>query len=237
MDARHLYCQIFILNHTKALDIKDLKSELRMKLMEYGGALVARLRSLEISAEHHASIHDLFLRIRECRSFGIIAPRVVSSNLVRLWDGEQLDEATGAEPEYDCLLGALVKNPELGPQSDKFLALLLQSLSDPGPLVRVRAVRELGRILQAKDPLLRNSNFLATVQKRVDDSSPCVREAAIDFIASASAGSLSTEVFSTILNKISDPATSVRKRATKLIIDYLSDGQASAEWLPKQKPH
>jgi hypothetical protein len=214
---------------------KDTKSDIRLKLLDCGGMIAAQFRELELSSNDQNCCQDLWACIAKVETTeALIQPEIISTLMIQCWDTESPNINTNScsLKEYRLLVGSFLQKSELGPHSDKFVALLLQTLNDSSPLIRAKSIRELNRILKRNDRVIQNSNFLTTLQKRMNDSSPLVREAAVDFIVSSSDGVLSAEIFGVLVDKIADSSVAVRKRAIRVASDHIqrfNDPDRSAE--------
>lgn len=192
------------------LSILKLKSEHRMRLLEMGGSVVAILRPSEfasLTVEHCGEESRIPEPIRGVLTNRDNDPQFVLSRLSEILCGE------GAENSHT----SPVKFAELGPPSDKFVAILVGSLSDTAPLVRVRAVKELTKVIRSSDPLTQNSNFCVTMERLTKDVSPLVRDSVLEFLAQFSPPHELHEAFiASLPDYLHDNSLLVRKRAFKL---------------------
>ncbi|PJF16847.1 hypothetical protein PSACC_03349 [Paramicrosporidium saccamoebae] len=213
--VKHIYSLVL-----KALMSKDLKSDIRLRLLDIGGTIVAAFRKVEtLGITASVPPYQALAAFSDSVRADFVNRRIVSERLCMIFGiGDFKDLLDNIE--YDAQLGCFLKSFDVGPSSDKFLGLLLQSLNDPGPLIRARSIKEFQRIIKLDDPIVKNEHFIATIQRRIDDASPSVRESAIDFIV-AIRHSDAKDVIILVLDKFSDSSLSVRKKAIKLASDYL----------------
>lgn len=193
------------------LSVLKLKSEHRLKLLEIGGSMTAVLRPLELSVD--VALDDPLNKDQEpegttglAREQGV-EPEHVLSRLSNLLMGDKEESSASA----------LEKHADTGPSSDKYVAVLVSTLSDPAPLVRVRAVKELTKVICHSDPLAKNKNFCITMERLVKDISPGVRDSALEFLAQFPPSHELHTAFTQVLPLcLHDDSLSVRKRAFKL---------------------
>ncbi|KAK9480700.1 sister chromatid cohesion C-terminus-domain-containing protein [Lipomyces japonicus] len=104
---------------------------------------------------------------------------------------------------------------------DRVLAEILRSLDNPRIITRTKGLRVLNMLL-AKDPsILINKNVLSSVAARLRDSSPQVRDAAVDIVGKYMLIKpvLIQEFYMMLCDRAGDTGTGVRRRVVKLLKD------------------
>ncbi|XP_042498933.1 sister chromatid cohesion protein SCC2-like isoform X2 [Macadamia integrifolia] len=116
---------------------------------------------------------------------------------------------------------ALGQNNSFSRGLNKILYLLLASLGENSPIIRAKALRAVGVIVEADPEVLCEKNVQLAVEGRFCDSAISVREAALELVGRhiASHPDVGLKYFEKVAERMKDTGVSVRKRAIKIIRD------------------
>ncbi|KAK9240517.1 sister chromatid cohesion C-terminus-domain-containing protein [Lipomyces kononenkoae] len=104
---------------------------------------------------------------------------------------------------------------------DRVMSEILQALDHPRIVSRTKGLRVLGLLL-AKDPsILGNANVMDSVSSRLRDSSPLVRDAAVDVVGKyiLVKPEVTKKLYPILCERAGDTGTGVRRRVVKLLKD------------------
>ncbi|KAJ4482460.1 hypothetical protein J3R30DRAFT_3699992 [Lentinula aciculospora] len=98
------------------------------------------------------------------------------------------------------------------------LNVILQALDAPVIFMRTKALRALGQIITSDPSILTTSSVRRGIEEHLLDSSPAVRDAAVELIGKYMIDSpiVAADYYSKIADRIADTGLSVRKRVIKL---------------------
>ncbi|KAG9095820.1 Sister chromatid cohesion protein 2 [Ceratobasidium sp. UAMH 11750] len=102
---------------------------------------------------------------------------------------------------------------------EPILGAILMSLDAPAVFMRTKALRALGLIVTKDSSILKQSNVRRAIESHLMDSSPAVRDAAVELIGKylVLSPELVDDYYPQIANRIADTGLAVRKRVIKLL--------------------
>ncbi|CAA7031303.1 unnamed protein product [Microthlaspi erraticum] len=127
---------------------------------------------------------------------------------------------------------ALGLNSSFSRGFDKILNMLLASLRENSPIIRAKALRAVGIIVEADPEVLCDKRVQVAVEGRFCDSAISVREAALELVGRyiASHPDVGLKYFEKVAERIKDTGVSVRKRAIKIIRDMCTSNPNFSEF-------
>uniref|UniRef100_A0A1J3FJ16 Sister chromatid cohesion protein n=1 Tax=Noccaea caerulescens TaxID=107243 RepID=A0A1J3FJ16_NOCCA len=127
---------------------------------------------------------------------------------------------------------ALGLNSSFSRGFDKILHMLLASLRENSPIIRAKALRAVGIIVEADPEVLCDKRVQVAVEGRFCDSAISVREAALELVGRyiASHPDVGLKYFEKVAERIKDTGVSVRKRAIKIIRDMCTSNPNFSEF-------
>ncbi|KAI8994107.1 hypothetical protein BD414DRAFT_481445 [Trametes punicea] len=104
------------------------------------------------------------------------------------------------------------------------LTVVLQALDAPPVFMRTKALKALGQIVMSDPSVLSLSNVRRSIETHLLDSSPAVRDAAVELIGKYIIDSpkFASDYYQRIADRIADTGLGVRKRVIKLLKAYYS---------------
>lgn len=104
------------------------------------------------------------------------------------------------------------------------LAVVLQALDAPPVFMRTKALKALGQIVTSDPSILSAPNVRRGIEDHLLDSSPAVRDAAVELIGKYIVDSpkFAADYYQKIADRIADTGLGVRKRVIKLLKAYYS---------------
>ncbi|KAG9315547.1 hypothetical protein JVU11DRAFT_3168 [Chiua virens] len=104
------------------------------------------------------------------------------------------------------------------------LNVVLMALDAPPVFMRTKALRALGQIVTSDSTILSTANVRRAIEGHLLDSSPAVRDAAVELIGRYMIESpeVAGDYYSRIADRIADTGLGVRKRVIKLLKQYYS---------------
>ncbi|GJJ15616.1 hypothetical protein Clacol_009894 [Clathrus columnatus] len=107
---------------------------------------------------------------------------------------------------------------------DAMLNVILASLDATAVFMRTKALRALGQIVTADPGILGHANVRKAIEAHLLDSSPQVRDAAVELIGKyvASIPEVAGDYYEQIADRIADTGLAVRKRVIKLLRTFYS---------------
>ncbi|RDB15317.1 Protein rad9 [Hypsizygus marmoreus] len=104
------------------------------------------------------------------------------------------------------------------------LGIILMALDAPPIFMRTKALRALGQIVTSDATILATPNVRRSIESHLLDSSPAVRDAAVELIGKYMIDSpeVAGDYYSKIADRIADTGLSVRKRVIKLLKSFYS---------------
>lgn len=104
------------------------------------------------------------------------------------------------------------------------LAVVLQALDAPPVFMRTKALKALGQIITSDPSILSAPNVRRGIETHLLDSSPAVRDAAVELIGKYMVDSpkFAADYYQKIADRIADTGLGVRKRVIKLLKGYYS---------------
>ncbi|KAF9457433.1 hypothetical protein BDZ94DRAFT_1326256 [Collybia nuda] len=104
------------------------------------------------------------------------------------------------------------------------LNIILAALDAPPIFMRTKALRALGQIVTSDATILSTSNVRRAIESHLLDSSPAVRDAAVELIGKYMIDSpeVAGDYYQKIADRIADTGLSVRKRVIKLLKSFYS---------------
>ncbi|THH23071.1 hypothetical protein EUX98_g8109 [Antrodiella citrinella] len=102
------------------------------------------------------------------------------------------------------------------------LSVVLSALEAPPVFMRTKALKALGQIINSDPSILSAQNVRAAIEGHLLDSSPAVRDAAVELIGKYMIDSpeFASHYYSKIAERIADTGLSVRKRVIKLLKSF-----------------
>ncbi|KAJ3516976.1 hypothetical protein NLJ89_g794 [Agrocybe chaxingu] len=102
------------------------------------------------------------------------------------------------------------------------LSVILMALDAPAIFMRTKALRALGQIITSDATILASPNVRRGIENHLLDSSPAVRDAAVELIGKYMIDSpeVAGDYYSKIADRIADTGLSVRKRVIKLLKSF-----------------
>lgn len=211
---------------------KDLKSEVRIRLMEIVGKISQSLRSFEIDhldlpAFNNSQGINVSLRDSiESSDFCPLIRTELLSNAINSY--LSIDSCDLIEPKvsnaskYPSVVAYMIK--KLNCSTDKSIALFLQILQlGNGHVIRAKALKEISRIITSKkDPLLLKKNFIGSIIRSTQDPSPCVRESAIEVFSISLLKDDIFENFDLLHRLVNDASLAVQKKAIRCLQQCLA---------------
>ncbi|KAG6336273.1 hypothetical protein ID866_2827 [Astraeus odoratus] len=168
---------------------------------------------------------------------GVIAARLRTSALkVRQRGGEHyvmpLDEVLfdplmsfASQEEIarvDLIAEAIGTVQNLMSSFNPILNVVLMALDAPAVFMRTKALRALGQIVTSDSSILSMTNVRRAIESHLLDSSPAVRDAAVELIGRyiIESPEVAGDYYSRIADRIADTGLGVRKRVIKLLKQY-----------------
>ncbi|GLB45503.1 putative sister chromatid cohesion protein [Lyophyllum shimeji] len=104
------------------------------------------------------------------------------------------------------------------------LTVILMALDAPAIFMRTKALRALGQIVTSDATILSTPNVRRSIESHLLDSSPAVRDAAVELIGKYMVDSpkVAGDYYQKIADRIADTGLSVRKRVIKLLKSFYS---------------
>ena len=104
------------------------------------------------------------------------------------------------------------------------LTIILQALDAPPVFMRTKALKALGQIVTSDPSILSAPNVRRAIETHLLDSSPAVRDAAVELIGKYIVDSpkFAADYYKKIADRIADTGLGVRKRVIKLLKGYYS---------------
>lgn len=108
--------------------------------------------------------------------------------------------------------------------SNPILTVVLQALDAPPVFMRTKALKSLGQIVTSDPSILSAPNVRRGIETHLLDSSPAVRDAAVELIGKYMVDSpkFASDYYHRIADRIADTGLGVRKRVIKLLKAYYS---------------
>ncbi|QRV77482.1 proline-rich protein Rad9 protein [Ceratobasidium sp. AG-Ba] len=102
---------------------------------------------------------------------------------------------------------------------EPILGAIISSLDAPAVFMRTKALRALGLIVTKDQSILKQNNVRRAIESHLMDSSPAVRDAAVELIGKylVLSPELVDDYYPQIANRIADTGLAVRKRVIKLL--------------------
>ncbi|KAF8585724.1 ARM repeat-containing protein [Ramaria rubella] len=124
----------------------------------------------------------------------------------------------------DRLAEELGTTQSLNNAFDPILNVILVSLDATAVFIRTKALRALGQIVTADPGILRSANVRKAIETHLLDSSPQVRDAAVELIGKyvVSIPEVAGDYYEQIAERIADTGLAVRKRVIKLLRTFYS---------------
>ncbi|KAF8621415.1 hypothetical protein AX15_007826 [Amanita polypyramis BW_CC] len=119
----------------------------------------------------------------------------------------------------DRLAEEIGTNSILKSSFQPILGIILLALDAPAIFMRTKALRALGQIVTSDATILSTANVRRAIESHLIDSSPAVRDAAVELIGKYMVDSpeVAGDYYSKIADRIADTGLSVRKRVIKLL--------------------
>nr|VWP00958.1 Transcriptional repressor TUP1 [Ganoderma boninense] len=184
--------------------------------------------------------HELALTLQHCErtlSEDAEADRKVVKSLARqqkvalreIWDdppGDIFELGTSQEEvvRIDRLSEEIGTCQSLKNSFNPILAVVLQALDAPPVFMRTKALKALGQIITSDPSILSAPNVRRGIETHLLDSSPAVRDAAVELIGKYMVDSpkFAADYYQKIADRIADTGLGVRKRVIKLLKAYYS---------------
>ncbi|KAF8507524.1 hypothetical protein BU17DRAFT_57352 [Hysterangium stoloniferum] len=163
----------------------------------------------------------------EQEEFRKLAERIKSA-LRNVWQEAAHDVFDiGSEEDaarVDRLAEELGTTQGIGNAFDAILNVILMSLDATAVFMRTKALRALGQIVTADPGILRSMNVRKAIETHLLDSSPQVRDAAVELIGKyvVSIPEVAGDYYVQIADRIADTGLAVRKRVIKLLRTFYS---------------
>ncbi|KAJ1927700.1 Sister chromatid cohesion protein 2 [Tieghemiomyces parasiticus] len=165
--------------------------------------------------------------------------RWYQAQLVRTWTGPSIPNSAerdggevlaGTEACPLALAETLASRSPLYNSFDAILARILAALDLSAVALRTKALRALGQIVGHYPALLAQPNVKVALNQRLSDSSPAVRDAAVELVGRYLAGrpALVPQYYPALSARILDTGVSVRKRVLRLLRDVYTLDAAAA---------
>ncbi|KAI0754694.1 hypothetical protein C8Q80DRAFT_1094239 [Daedaleopsis nitida] len=182
--------------------------------------------------------HELALTLQQCekvlseeadvdrktvRSFG----RQLKISMRELWDeasGDVFEPGSSQEEvaRIDRLSEEIGTCQHLRNSFNPILTVVLQALDAPPVFMRTKALKALGQIVTSDPSILSAPNVRRGIETHLLDSSPAVRDAAVELIGKYIVDSpkFASDYYQRIADRIADTGLGVRKRVIKLLKAY-----------------
>ncbi|KAI1793228.1 hypothetical protein LXA43DRAFT_1124268 [Ganoderma leucocontextum] len=185
-------------------------------------------------------VHELALTLQHCErilSEDAEVDRKLVKSLARqqktalreIWDdppGDIFELGTSQEEvtRIDCLSEEIGTCQTLKNSFNPILAVVLQALDAPPVFMRTKALKALGQIITSDPSILSAPNVRRGIETHLLDSSPAVRDAAVELIGKYMVDSpkFAADYYLKIADRIADTGLGVRKRVIKLLKAYYS---------------
>lgn len=164
----------------------------------------------------------------EKKSFGklLIFGDKIKGAMQNLWKEAPMDVFDNATQEeltrIDQLSEQIGTTQSLKNAFDPILNVIIHALDAPPVFVRTKALRALSQILTVDANVLSNPNVRHAIESHLLDSSPQVRDAAVELIGKYMLDSpaVAAEYYQKIAERIADTGLGVRKRVIKLLKNF-----------------
>ncbi|PFH53278.1 hypothetical protein AMATHDRAFT_73479 [Amanita thiersii Skay4041] len=156
----------------------------------------------------------------------VLMGQKLKSALREVWKDSSTDVFdTGFQEEIervDRLATELGSNSFLRSSFQPILNIILLALDAPHIFMRTKALRALGQIITADATILSAPNVRRAIEGHLIDSSPAVRDAAVELIGRymIDTPEVAGDYYVKIADRIADTGLSVRKRVIKLLKSY-----------------
>ncbi|KAL6300065.1 hypothetical protein BKA93DRAFT_803226 [Sparassis latifolia] len=153
----------------------------------------------------------------------------VKNALRDVWEGSVSDVFdSGSSHEevarIDCLSEEIGTNQSLRNSFHPILNVVLQALDAPPVFMRTKALKALGQIVTSDPSILSAPNVRRAIEGHLLDSSPAVRDAAVELIGKYMIDSpkFAADYYQKIADRMADTGLGVRKRVIKLLKSFYS---------------
>ncbi|KAK2465765.1 hypothetical protein APHAL10511_002309 [Amanita phalloides] len=189
----------------------------------FGQELASALRQVNGSITDPDHDEDLNLKDRDkLIEFG----NKLKSALREVWKDPGTDIFDiGSQEEVarvDRLAEEIGTNSILKSSFQPILGTILLALDAPAIFMRTKALRALGQIVTSDATILSTPNVRRAIESHLIDSSPAVRDAAVELIGKYMVDSpeVADDYYAKIADRIADTGLSVRKRVIKLLKSF-----------------
>ncbi|KAF8636245.1 hypothetical protein AX17_003730 [Amanita inopinata Kibby_2008] len=168
------------------------------------------------------SEHDDDLNIKDQSKLAELGERLKLA-LREVWKdpGTDLFDINSQEEvvRVDRLAEEIGTNSILRSSFHPILTIILMALDAPHIFMRTKALRALGQIVTSDATILSTANVRHAIESHLIDSSPAVRDAAVELIGKYMVDSpeVAGDYYNKIADRIADTGLSVRKRVIKLL--------------------
>ncbi|RDX49866.1 hypothetical protein OH76DRAFT_1556053 [Lentinus brumalis] len=184
--------------------------------------------------------HELALTLQHCEKLlvedGEVDRKIVKAltkqlklSMRGIWDdapGDVFELANSQEElaKIDRLSEEIGTCQSLRNSFNPILAVVLQALDAPPVFMRTKALKALGQIVTSDPSILSAPNVRRGIETHLLDSSPAVRDAAVELIGKyiIDSPTLASDYYQRIADRIADTGLGVRKRVIKLLKAYYS---------------
>ncbi|GAA6021361.1 hypothetical protein JCM10207_002022 [Rhodosporidiobolus poonsookiae] len=156
--------------------------------------------------------------------------------LVReIWEEVEGEDVFGptpedAQPRIDALSAGLWRSSSLAAMYDPLLQRIVDAAESSQVTLRTKALRAVSLVVAQDPELFHQSNIRRSIENRMLDASPAVRDASIELVGKYVVGrpDLAVQYLPKLGERISDTGLSVRRRVVKLlkVLYYVVDDEA-----------
>ncbi|KAH9924608.1 uncharacterized protein BXZ73DRAFT_50340 [Epithele typhae] len=182
--------------------------------------------------------HELALMLQHCEKLlsehGDVDRKLVKTMVKQLklamrgaWDQQSTDifDPDNSQEEIvriDSLSEEIGTCQNLKNSFNPILGVVLQALDAPPVFMRTKALKALGQIVTSDPSILSNPSVRRGIETHLLDSSPAVRDAAVELIGKYIVDSpkFAADYYQKIAERIADTGLGVRKRVIKLLKSY-----------------
>ncbi|GAA5875871.1 hypothetical protein JCM1840_002960 [Sporobolomyces johnsonii] len=141
-----------------------------------------------------------------------------------MWEREDVEDVFGpspedAQPRIDALTLELSRFQPLANLYEPLLERIISASESSQVTFRTKALRDISLIVAQDPELFHQTNIRQSIENRMLDSSPAVRDAAIELVGKYVVGrpDLAVQYLPKLSERISDTGLSVRRRVVKLL--------------------
>lgn len=208
--------------------VKDVKSEIKLKLIDLLSTIFTIIREDELkyqntSLSEYQLSHCLKVlgTLNNGHSDTLDTPMVVDS-FIRVLHLKSNDRPFKSMIEYPSIFINILRLPLISISSDKYIAVLLQSLQEKSPLLRIKSLKGILEIIKVdqNDPLLSNDRFVFSISSLKNDTSPSIRDISLECMIHWNKEPTSPFI-DDILSRLKDDSPLVKRRVIRSISDIL----------------